>query len=188
MAAGEESVALCLQGIADGDAGAMESVYRKAFGRLRSIAEKLLSRERAGHTLQPTALVNECFLKLRRMRRRLESEEHFYHLSARAMRQVLIDHARVRGAWVRIDTGSLPEHLLAIRQPNLHTDLALALKITWERLSRLDAVAAQVIWLRCVEGKTLEETSVCLDRTPSRVREDCEFGLKWMADQLGKRR
>src|SRR5438552_11486046 len=77
-----------------GDTIARDAVYKLAFYRLRGIASALLRRERPGHTLQPTALVSELFLKLRRLETQILSEDHFFRISARAMRQVLIDHSR----------------------------------------------------------------------------------------------
>src|ERR1700737_4136827 len=78
-----------------GDSFAQDAVYKLAFHRLRVIASALLRRERPGHTLQPTALVSELFLKLRRLETQVLNEDHFFRMSARAMRQVLIDHSRV---------------------------------------------------------------------------------------------
>src|SRR5438445_4564480 len=78
-----------------GDRVARDAVYKLAFCRLKVIASALLRRERPGHTLQPTALVSELFLKLHRVETRILSEDHFLRMSARAMRQVLIDHSRV---------------------------------------------------------------------------------------------
>src|SRR6267378_5309877 len=79
-----------------GDNVARDAVYKLAFYRLRVIASALLRRERAGHTLQPTALVSELFLKLHRLETTILSEDHFFRISARAMGQVLIDHSRTR--------------------------------------------------------------------------------------------
>ena len=79
-----------------------EVVYERAFPRLPGIAEKLLSRKRAGHTLQPTALVYESYLRLRGYWSRIENEQHFYSLSARTMRQVLVDSFRSRGKARRV--------------------------------------------------------------------------------------
>ena len=70
-----------------GDRAAGNAIYEFAFYRLKGIASNLLSRERAGHTLQPTALVNELFFKLGRLEMRILSEDHFFRISARAMRQ-----------------------------------------------------------------------------------------------------
>src|ERR1041385_6561233 len=87
------------------------AVYKLAFARLKVIASALLRRERPEHTLQPTALVSELFLKFQRLEPRIVSEDHFFRLSARAMRQVLIDHAQTRRA-VKVPLELIPELLL----------------------------------------------------------------------------
>src|SRR5258706_8671700 len=81
-----------------GDPTAENAVYRIAFCRLRSIASSLLRREKAAPTLQPTALVNELFLKMRRLESRILSEGHFFHVSAPAHRPGLVRHTRTRRA------------------------------------------------------------------------------------------
>src|SRR5207237_2784316 len=97
-----------------GDRIARDAVYKLAFYRLRVIASALLRRERAGHTLQPTALVSELFLKLQRLETRILNEDHFFRMSARAMRQVLIDHARVKSTAKRVPLELIPELLLPL--------------------------------------------------------------------------
>ncbi len=76
-----------------GDRLAQDAVYKLAFHRLKGIASALLRRERAGHTLQPTALVSELFLKLQKLETRILSEDHFFRISARAMRQAALNFA-----------------------------------------------------------------------------------------------
>src|SRR5438477_8990040 len=92
-----------------GDNLARDTVYKLAFYRLRGIASALLRRERPGHTLQPTALVSELFLKLQRLETEILNEDHFFRISARAMRQVLIDHARVKSPVHKIPLEVIPE-------------------------------------------------------------------------------
>src|SRR5437667_6269373 len=94
-----------------GDGVARDAVYKLAFYRLRVIASALLRRERPGHTLQPTALVSELFLKLHRLETRILSEDHFFRISARAMRQVLIDHSRGSKAARTVSVEMIPELL-----------------------------------------------------------------------------
>src|SRR5437773_9019344 len=95
-----------------GDSLARDAVYKLAFYRLKTIASALLRRERPGHTLQPTALVSELFLKLRKFESRILNEDHFFRMSARAMRQVLIDHARVKCPLHKAPLDLVPELLL----------------------------------------------------------------------------
>jgi RNA polymerase sigma factor (sigma-70 family) len=161
-----------------------EAIYRMGFGKLRATAQALLSHERAGHTLQPTALVHEAFLRLWRWPCRIESEEHFYRLSSRAMKQALIDSARGRGGRVRISPDTLADYLLAIRRPEINPEIALALKLIWERLHEQDPRAGDAVWLYYVEEKTLDETCRALGAKPARVRADCSYGVQWITDQF----
>jgi RNA polymerase sigma factor (TIGR02999 family) len=166
-----------------GDDVAREAVYHLAFQRLRKIAGSLLRRERAGHTLQPTALISELFLKLLRMEARIIDEDHFFRLSARAMRQVLIDYARTRGAGKRVAIEQVAGMLAATDRDH---DAAVAAKIVFQKLRSMNARVAETVWARCVEGRTAEEVSRLQMRELWRVRADCDFGLQWMANQLGR--
>ncbi len=162
-----------------GDSHAREAVYRLAFFRLKGIASALLRHERAGHTLQPTALVSELFLKLHRLETRILSEDHFFRISARAMRQVLIDHSRVKKPTQPITPEIIPQLL----QPS-HPESSLAAKLVFEQLRKLDKQVAETVWLRCVEGLTIQEMSERQRREMWRVRADYDFGLQWMANRL----
>src|SRR5437016_14408584 len=107
-----------------GDSVAQNAVYKLAFCRLKVIASALLRRERPGHTLQPTALVSELFLKLQRLETQILNEDHFFRMSARAMRQVLIDHARVKAPVQKTPIDLIPELMLPsqrnARNPESH--------------------------------------------------------------------
>jgi RNA polymerase sigma-70 factor (ECF subfamily) len=168
-----------------GDRFARETVYKFAFCRLRAIASALLSRERTGHTLQPTALVSELFLKLHRIETRILSEDHFFRISARAMRQVLIDHSRSPKPR-KISAEMVQEVLLLNVTRTAQPELCLAAKIVFEKLRAMDAVVAQTVWLRSVDGMTLRELSELQRREEWRVRADYDFGLHWMANQLNR--
>ena len=163
---------------------ALNAFYRIAFRRLRTIAASLLQRERQGHTLQPIALVSEAFLKLRRLPVSMMNEEHFYRLAASAMEQVLVDSARAKSAYKRIPAQLLSELLPNTEGPSPQTEMRLAAKLVLEKLRAVDPVAAETVWLRSVEGLTLQEVSLRQKREMWRVRADCDFGLRWMGDQL----
>ena len=167
-----------------GDGVARDAVYKLAFYRLRGIASALLRRERAGHSLQPTALVSELFLKLQRLETRILSEDHFFRIAARAMRQVLIDHARVKRPAMAVPSELIPELLLAVNQSAPSPESVLSVKITFDKLRAMDPKVAETVWLRCVEGLTVEEMSQSQGRKAWRVRADYDFGLQWMADRL----
>jgi RNA polymerase sigma-70 factor, ECF subfamily len=166
-----------------GDGIAHDALYRLAFFRLRAIASGLLRRERPGHTLQPTALVSELFLKLRRLETCILSDDHFFRISARAMRQVLIDHARHKRPAKMVPVELIPELLLA-NQKAADPESFLAVKMLFEKLRAMDAQVAQTVWLRSVEGATVQELSCQQNREAWRVRADYDFGLQWMANRL----
>jgi len=167
-----------------GDGIARDAVYKLAFYRLRVIASALLRRERAGHTLQPTALVSELFLKLHRLETTILSEDHFFRISARAMRQVLIDHSRVKRITHKVSIDLIPELLLPASGNAASPEQFLAVKIVFEKLRSMDPQVAETVWRRCVEGLTVQEMSQSQNREMWRVRADYDFGLQWMAKRL----
>lgn len=170
-----------------GDLTARNALYKVAFARLRSIASALLRRERRGHTLQPTALVGELFLKLSRFEIRILNEDHFFRISARAMRQVLIDHARTRGAAKKLAPASFAELLIDAQRDDTDLESLIEVRRVFEKLQALDSLAARTVWLRIVEGATVNEVSRMQNREVWRVRADFDFGLKWMADRFQAR-
>jgi RNA polymerase sigma factor (TIGR02999 family) len=178
-----ETLTLLIEQAQTGNTGARDAIYRLAFQRLRRIAGSLMRRERAGHTLQPTALVNEAFLKLNRLQVRILGDDHFYRVAARAMSQVLVDHARGRRPAIPLE--SVP-NLLESR--DCSREMTLAARLAFEKLRKLDATAAATVWLRCVEGMTLEELCRAQGRPMWRVRADYDYGLEWIAARLGAHR
>jgi RNA polymerase sigma factor (TIGR02999 family) len=166
-----------------GDRIARDAVYRLAFHRLRVIASALLGRERRGHTLQPTALVSELFLKLHRMETRILNEDHFFRISARAMRQVLVDHARGKKPAALLPA-ELISQLLPANNEAGQTELSIAVKLIFEKLRSMDSTVAETVWLRSVEGFTVDEISRAQGREMWRVRADYDFGVKWMVNRL----
>jgi RNA polymerase sigma factor (TIGR02999 family) len=177
---------LLLEKVREGDRAAQNAIYGLAFQRLRGIASSLLRCERFGHTLQPTALVSEAFLKLRRLEAAILNEDHFFRVAARAMRQVLIDHARVRGAAKHVPPERIPAMLPGAGN-DVEPELRLAVRSVFEQLRAADATIAATVWLRSVEGLSLEEVCRRQGRKMWRVRADYEFGLEWMSNQLRDR-
>jgi RNA polymerase sigma-70 factor, ECF subfamily len=171
-----------------GDRAAGNAIYEFAFQRLKSIASTLLRHERAGHTLQPTALVNELFFKLGRLEMRILSEDHFFRISARAMRQVLIDHARTKKPVAKVPFEVAAELALIARESSLISESSVAVRMAFEKLRRLDNEVAETVWQRCVEGLTIDELSAAQRREGWRVRADYDFGLQWLASQLNRQR
>jgi RNA polymerase sigma factor (TIGR02999 family) len=179
-----EALVALLEKAQSGDRIARDALYKLAFYRLRTIASCLLRRERPGHTLQPTALISELFLKLQRREIEILNEDHFFRMSARAMRQVLIDHARVRKSVERVPLERIPELLLPADAGAANPELRLSVRQAFERLKAMDALVAETVWLRTVEGISAHELSRMQGRAEWRVRADYDFGLQWMAGRL----
>ena len=162
----------------DGDTAAL---FRVAYETLHGMAAGYLRGERIDHTLQPTALVHEAFLKLERPGdgRGWEGQTHFRAVAARAMRQILVDHARHRnsqkrgGAWQRV----------ALSSGDLGEEEAidfLALDEALERLADLSARKAEVVELRFFGGMTNEETAETLGISKATVKRDWAMAQAWL--------
>lgn len=155
------------------------TLYRIAFPRLRRMAAGFLRGERLGHILQPTALVNESFLKLFRLRTPPVSDDHYLSLHARSMRQVLIDYARVpANRDVVIQSASWLSHL------SDDVETSVTVREVFERLKRAHAIDAETVWLRHVEGFTIAEVAQHQNRKMWQVRAAEEFALDWMGSRL----
>jgi RNA polymerase sigma factor (TIGR02999 family) len=144
-----------------------------------------MAHERRGHTLQPTALVNEAFLRLTDARRiRWQDRAHFLGISARLMRRVLVDHARSRGYRKRggdAQRVTLNDGLVAAPEPAL--DL-LALDRALEALAAVDARKERVIELRFFGGLSVEETAEMLHVSSDTVKRDWRLAKLWLLREL----
>ncbi len=141
--------------------------------------------ERNEHTLQPTALVNEAFLRLAGMSEvDYRDRVHFFALAARMMRRVLVDHARGRGYQKR-GAGARPVALedWRIASPDRDPEI-VALDDALEELARHDARKATVVELRFFAGLSVEETAVALDVSPKTVIRDWTLSKAWLARQM----
>src|SRR4026208_1221135 len=143
----------------EGDEAALESLMPLVYDQLRSIAHRYVQRERAGHTLQTSALVNEAYLRLAGQNVVWQNRAHFFAVTAQVMRHILIDHARRRryakhGGEVRqIPIDDATEMSLE------RADELIALEEALDELSKLDRRKSQVVELRYFGGLSLEETA-----------------------------
>ena len=149
-----------------------------SLARLKSIARLLIHRERKGHTLQATSLVHECFLKLRNVEVAFVHDEHFFRLAARAMRQVLIDHARVRNHKKNMTVNNLATALRNSSSGGSRHDHRF--QFIWNDLQKIDPQMAETLWLRYVEGMTQQEIATAQNRPGWRVRHDLAYAGKWL--------
>lgn len=157
-----------------GDEAARDRLLEAVYGDLRRRAAAFLRRERSSHTLQPTALVHEAFLRLvDQSRASWQNRAQFLALAARMMRRVLVDHARARGArkrdaGLRVSLDDVPEPAAAGRA---EVDL-LALDHALDELARLDPRQAQIVELRHFAGLSIEETAQALGVSPATVKRE----------------
>ncbi|MBM4130964.1 sigma-70 family RNA polymerase sigma factor [bacterium] len=155
------------------------------YGHLRKLAESRLRHERGDHTLQPTALVNEVYLKFERQNRLdIRGRTHFLAMSATAMRQVLVDHARQRNAQKRGGDALLVtlDESTAI-DPGRAQDL-LDLHRALEKLAELDPVEARIVEMRFFAGLTEVEVARELGVSERTVRDQWSHAKAWLRHEL----
>lgn len=161
------------------------ALAERVYPELRELAASLMARERAGHTLQPTALVNEAWIRLVDGQRvRIEGRAHFFGVAARCMRQVLVDHARARSAAKRggdRQRVTLDEGMLSAMDADIEL---IALDDALVKLSALDERAARVAEMRLFAGMTVPEVATELGVSPRTVDGDWATARLWLSREL----
>jgi RNA polymerase sigma factor (TIGR02999 family) len=184
----EGQVTEILQAWSEGDERAVGRLFGLVYDDLRRRAAAALRPERPEHTLTPTALVNEAYLRLVDQRLpRFESRKHFYGVAARVMRQVLVDHARARKAGKR-NAGRAPLPL-DDEAPisNERGRGLLALDDALRALAAFDPDKARLVELRYFTGLTIEETAEMLDSSPASVKREWALARAWLHRELSGR-
>ena len=170
-----------------GDADALDKLTPLVYGELRRIAHRYMQRERDGHTLQTTALVNEAYVRLVDEKKiNWENRKHFFAVMARVMRHVLTDHAR-RRTYTRHGGGmrqvSIPETELMSMERAAEL---VALDEALQQLSIIDKRKGEVVELRYFGGLSLEETADVLETSVMTVRRDWRAAKAWLFRELKK--
>jgi RNA polymerase sigma-70 factor (ECF subfamily) len=184
MSASREITEL-LQAWSDGDEQALEKLMPVLYKELRRMAHRYMLRERPGHILQTTALINEAYLRLIGWKNaRWENRAHFFGVSGQLMRKILVDFARSRnyakrGAGARVI--SLQEEQ-AVAQGRAHDILALDEAL--QRLVAIDPRKSQIVELRFFGGLSLEETAEVLKVSSRTIRRDWELARVWLAREM----
>jgi RNA polymerase sigma-70 factor, ECF subfamily len=171
-----------------GDEAALHQLVPLVESELRRLAGAYMARERTGHTLQPTALVNEAFLRLVDVQDvRWHGRAHFFGIAARLMRRVLVDHARARGFQKRgggAHAVPLEDAILVSRAPDV---ALLDLDHALDQLAALDDRKARVVEMRFFGGMTVEETADALGVSSDTVKRDWRLAKLWLLDALEDR-
>jgi RNA polymerase sigma factor (TIGR02999 family) len=166
------------------DRAGADELLPAVYGELRRLAAGYLRRERPGQTLQATALVHEAYLRLAVGGRPWTDRAHFLGIAARAMRQILVERARARGAqkrWAGLNRISLTESLAA----GADTDAMLpALDEALARLERLDPEQVKIIELRYFAGLGIEEAAEALGLSPATLKRRWALARAWLFREL----
>lgn len=175
-----------LRSWSEGDEAAVEQLMPLVYSELHRLAQRYMSGERQDHTLQTTALVNEAYLRLMSSAHgEWEGRTHFFAVSARVMRRILVDWARSRQSLKRgsdLAPLELNEELAAV---NSGTDL-VALDDALKALAVLDPRKSQTVELRFFGGLSLEETAEVLKVSQETVQRDWRFARNWLRRELGR--
>jgi RNA polymerase sigma factor (TIGR02999 family) len=182
----DEDVTGLLVAWGQGDRTADSRLMAVVYDDLRRVARRRLGAERADHSLAPTALVHEAYLRLVDLRRvRWQNRAHFYAIAARLMRRILVDHARAHLAAKRGGAGwkvPLGDHVGATMPRDVHLlDLDAALG----KLTAIDPRLGDLVVLRYFGGLTVEEAAEALERSPATVKRDWTRARAYLFRELG---
>jgi RNA polymerase sigma factor (TIGR02999 family) len=164
----------------DGDESARGRLTEAVYHELRRVAQRHMRRERSDHSLTPTALVHETYLKLIDQRRvEWQNRAQFFAIAARVMRRVLVDHARARATAKRAAGLSIALDDVDVSTAPLDVDI-LAIDAALDELAVIDDRQSQLVELRFFAGLTVEETATALGVAPITVKRDWALARAWL--------
>ena len=169
----------------DGDEAALQELVPIVHDELRRLARRQMAGERPGHTLQPTALVNEAYLRLVSLKQmQWQDRAHFFAMAARLMRRILVDVARSRGYQKRGGGAQRVSFTKAVDVAQGQPTDVVALDHALEALARIDGRKSQVVELRFFGGLSIEETAEALNVSRETVKRDWTFAKMWLLRHL----
>ncbi|MBI3684185.1 MAG: sigma-70 family RNA polymerase sigma factor [Acidobacteria bacterium] len=175
----EHEITLLLKQWSSGDQQALERLVSLVYPELRAIAARYLTRERAGHTLQCTALVHEAYLRLvRTPAKEWNDRKHFFAVAARIVREILVDHARARRTYKR-GSGRVQVTIEEAAGTPAAVDL-LDLDAALEELHKIDAQQSRLVELRFFGGLSIEETAETLGISTSTAKREWTTAKTWI--------
>ena len=171
--------------VSKGDERAIDELLPLVYGELRKLAAAFMSRERSGHTLQPTALVHETYLKLIDQRQvDWKNRAHFFGLAAEIMRRILVNHARDKRAEKRGGDANKVSLSMAVDSFQKEDLDVLALNEALEKLSEIDSRKARVVELKFFGGLTTNEIAEVLQISDATVEREWSFARAWLFDAI----
>jgi RNA polymerase sigma-70 factor (ECF subfamily) len=177
------TVTLLLRRLSAGEEAVLAQVIPLVYDELLRLARLHMRRERTGHTLEPTALVHEAYARLADADLTLQDRRHFFAVASRAMRRILVDHARARGSLKRGEGASRVTLGEEIPAPEAGVDV-LELDEALTRLAEVDERKARVVELHYFGGLSYEEIGGILDVSPATVDRDLRFARAWLHGHL----
>ena len=184
MASNGSEVTRLLLAWSDGHAAAGDALMDAVYGELRKMARGYLRRERAGHSLPPTALVHEAYVRLVDQHRvKWQNRAHFFAIAARVMRRILVDHARERASAKRGGGATLTLLDIDARVEAPAVDI-LALDVALENLTAIFPQQARIVELRFYAGLTIDETAAVLGVSPATISREWTMARAWLRRAL----
>jgi RNA polymerase sigma factor (TIGR02999 family) len=182
------SVTELLNNVKHGDQISLDYLVPLIYSELRRIASGCLRKERSGHTLQPTALVHEAYIRLvDQTQPDYQSRAHFFGIAAQIMRQILVDHARTRNAAKR--GGGLEKVPVDLNKLSISTERPeqiLALEDAMQSLTKFDAQKARLVEMRFFAGLTAEESAELVGLPVQTVRRELRVAQAWLKRELDR--
>jgi RNA polymerase sigma factor (TIGR02999 family) len=188
MEANRQEITVILRSWSEGNREAADALMPLVYDELRKVAANYLKHQRPDHTLQPTALVNEAYLKLVDISHvNWQDRAHFFAVAAQTMRHILVDHARAQLTEKR---GSARQKLslddaISFAKEDPQTDIdVIALDDALKQLAAIDEQQSKIVELRFFGGLTVEETAVVLGISPATVKREWRIAKAWLYKTL----
>lgn len=184
MSTNPKDITVLLHKWGEGDQAAGEELFKVLMPDLRRLAARCLRRERLGHTVQKSDLVNECFIKLLNAKKiDWRDRGHFFAIVVKKMRLFLIDYARKRGNYKLLPLDGLPEGLLAKRN---WLEISVTIDKLLDELEQESPTKCSVVVFRSYLGMSTTETAEKLDLTEAVVEHEWHRGKRWLFERLSE--
>lgn len=189
MAKPQGNITQLLVDYGKGNSAALEQLLPEVYEQLHRMARNYMRKENSAHTLQPTALLNETFLRLTGGKAvDWQNRAHFFAISANVMRHILTDHAKAKRAEKRGGGGFVVEFDEKIHGgPSAEGPDVLVLDEALTRLAKVDERQAKVVELRYFGGLSIEETALVLNSSPATVKRDWAMAKLWLYRELSEK-